>query len=244
MKYAIERILYQTNYFLLIENKTNFVTDAVSIEGAPATGKSTLVGSLSETYTSYPEIPEYAPSEYRQRPRDGGEFTRRAGIETTAVEDRWSEVGSDERVVLDTSVVSSIGLLSLFATRIDTDLSDRVREVVDSVGRTLPSPDHVVCLVAEPSELRRRWRQREGRPSFWSSPAVVQFLSEYYRSLADSSVATVIDTGVADSNEVLGRATAHVAETDPVTPSRLRAALERAAVTERPTLDGAAAPVR
>lgn len=220
------------------------MTDAVSIEGAPATGKSTLVGSLSEMYTPYPEIPEYAPSGYRQRPRDGAEFIRRADIETTAVEERWSEVASDERVVLDTSVVSSIGLLSLFATRIDIDLSDRVQEVVDAVGRTLPSPDYVVCLVAEPSELRRRWRRRESRSSFWSSPVVVQFLSDYYRSLAESSVTTVIDTGVADAEEVLGRTETHVSDTDPVAPGRLRTALERAAVTERPTLDGATVPVR
>lgn len=213
----------------------------VSVEGAPATGKSTLTDGLSDVYSVFPEIPAYTPSSYRQQPRDVTEFRRRLDIELDGITARWKKVDGERPTVLDTSVVSSLGLLSLFAERIEGDVTAELRGLVETVGCAFPSPDHVVCLSADYTDISRRWRARDSNSSFWSSRRVVEYLGAYYRRLAERLPVAVVDTTALGPSETLDRVRDHVSESAAVEPGQLRDALEHAAVDSRPRLSRTAA---
>lgn len=186
----------------------------IAVDGAPTTGKSSLIAAVSAEYDVVPELATFLPDRVRSYPETPAAHERRVLAEFENLTYRADRYGGDDDTVCEMSAVSTVALASLLGELVGVDDSgDVIASALDRFGDAIRHPDVFVFLTAPPAVVRARWEDRAISSTFWSDPAVVAYLNEFYRQVADRVPSVVLDT------DALSRAAA---------VEKLRAALDRA----------------
>lgn len=178
----------------------------IAVDGAPTTGKSSLIEAVSAEYEVVPELATFLPERVRPYPETAAAHERRVLAEFENLTYRAERYGGDGDTICEMSVVTTVALGSLLGELVGVDdLGDPIAVALDGFGDAVRHPDVFVFLTAPPAVVRARWEDRPISSTFWSDPAIVAYLNEFYRRVADRVPSVVIDTDTLSRTAAVAR---------------------------------------
>ena len=209
----------------------------IAVDGAPTTGKSSLIAAVSSASDVVPEVATFLPARVRTYPETAAAHRRRVFAEFETLTYRAERYGGDGDTVCEMSVVSTVALASLLGDLVDgADPAGVVASALDRFGDAVRHPDVFVFLTAPPAVVQSRWDDRSMSSTFWSDPAVVAYLNEFYRRVAARVPSVVIDTDAVSHQTAVERLRA-APERVTDDPVELCGVLRRVTRHERPSVD-------
>ena len=208
----------------------------VAIDGVPTAGKSSVIEALPSRYDCVPELPAFLPDRVRSYPESTGEYEDRVIAEFGNMAYRADRYATSGDVALDTSVAGTVALASLFGELLGaTDPASPVVTGFEKFREDLLFPDVFVFLTADPETVQLRWQERSHTSSFWSDPAVVSYLNDFFIALSDRVPSCVVDTSTSDPDTVTSTIEQTIAGGEE--PDIERGAFVDSVRAETPTLD-------
>lgn len=209
----------------------------IAVDGCPTTGKSSLIAGLSDNYEIVPELTTFLPDRVRSYPKSAKEYEQRVLAEFENLVYRADRYGDDD-TVCEMSVVGTVAFSSLLGELVGVDDPARIiTSAIDQFGDMVRHPDVFVFLTASPTVVQSRWSNRSISSTFWSDPAVITYLNEFYRQAAHHLPAVVINSGKVDYEAAVARlrdAPSRISADESVD---LCSVLRQLASQERPVVD-------
>lgn len=202
----------------------------VAVDGLPASGKSTLSRELASNCRRCQPIDEFELEEPSGPlfPETASQLRAFSTDEYERERLRREAVGNERPLVLDISVVSTVGLITLydqiFESCVALDLIDMYRQA--GVNGEIILPTHVVYQTCDAETIQSRWADRSSHVPFWEEPALVKYFNGYITALAEEIPVAVYDSSNQVPAEIASEASNHVATTPAIDRTDLLDGLE------------------